>query len=146
MKYNTKTLEGKMDKAITAYENNLADVFSLIQNVMGSFRLLNRKYGVDRGLHKSCLDLRIHVSNNAGKNFRLYRRRAGTQRASNNSHVSDVDIFKVDLGFCACKRSYHYPSCTMCEIMDALAHNLSTKTVYGNINAISRLKLLFQNL
>ena len=26
MKYNTKTLEGKMDKAIIAYENNLADV------------------------------------------------------------------------------------------------------------------------
>ena len=26
MKYNTKNLEGKMDKAIVAYENNLADV------------------------------------------------------------------------------------------------------------------------
>ena len=26
MKYNTKPLEGRMDKAITAYENNLADV------------------------------------------------------------------------------------------------------------------------
>ena len=26
MKYNTKALEGRMDKAITAYENNLADV------------------------------------------------------------------------------------------------------------------------
>ena len=26
MKYNTKPLEGRMDKAIVAYENNLADV------------------------------------------------------------------------------------------------------------------------
>ena len=26
MKYNTKALEGRMDKAIAAYENNLADV------------------------------------------------------------------------------------------------------------------------
>ena len=45
MKYNTKTLEGKMDKAITAYENNLADVRASQANAAVLNRVTFEYYG-----------------------------------------------------------------------------------------------------
>ena len=58
MKYNTKTLEGKMDKAITAYENNLADVRASQANAAVLNRVSFEYYGSPTPIN-SMADIRV---------------------------------------------------------------------------------------
>ena len=113
---------------------------------MGCLGFGNGQGLVDCGLHQSCFNLRVNVADDAGKYFRLHLGSAGTEGAADNSYVSDVDILKVYFGFGAGEGGYHNPARAVGEVMNTLAHNLAAEAVYGDVNAVTLIKLLFKHL
>ena len=123
-------------------QDNLADVPTLIEDVVRFFCLLNGQDGVDGGSYAPILDHRIHIAHNGGKDLGLHRGSARAQGTADDADIADIDVLKVDLGQLPRKRGDHDPTRTVGKIVEAFAHDLAAEAVDGYIHGVPRLKLL----
>ena len=74
-------------------QNDLADVFAFIENIVGFFGFFDRKDGVDRGFDESLFDLGVNVTDDTAEDLRFNGGGTGAKRASDDANVTDVDVF-----------------------------------------------------